>query len=671
MRSIRLDIEDATGTVHSYGDDALLATSESTAESISVSERTVRMADVTMWVRDPGGFMTFGSVLDVPGGASYRARLVLYGDAGERTLISGVVRSEDLEYEDHRDAWKVTLIDRAADEVWSALSAVWVDEIAWRSDQEFGAVPPQLSRTDVDLYYRFGNDGKTAKIQTYTDYPFYDLLSVVEMCLAEAATSWTVPDHAVEHKMRLSGDTVTVTATPHVAGTGFLGLPAWTAERFITNVLAYAGWWLRATYSAWPGEAIAVELATSRFESGTPTPIDDSALSRSGQTWRMRVEERSDYALQLGDGAGRASVNPHDEFDLTGSDAADRLGAPPPAFATYASPSWSVEPACIDPNGDLTDRRSPQDEDIQQIEFQIPDVVVEGETSEAVGSSTRTRVYGVPLHPDVQEPGPVPGRDRTNLEFPLADPDGSRLRRSSDPYRITGRCSPDTSVLLVETLDVGGETKVEHHSILSSPAASQHPVVSSSWAAQMIEGHRLLGSDRHILEGAYRLDDQDIHGVGTSEMVEAQGASWAVINHRFDTVTAASDIVAIRPILDDLQADYPTLPSTLSAWRILRLTVDIYRWMDGEDERDYIVVWWEPPPADEALALDYEAEFKDLTESSPTWQPYFTTYTTAYIQPHIVGGPSPAEYNFTVRVRPRTHDGQTGEWESVNAFKTF
>lgn len=647
-----LKIHDGSETFE-YTDVRLLE--QDMAVETRVQDRQIELSDVLLEVgpRPDGTSTLIGetSLEALPIDQRYRA---LLEDGAGNTVLDGAIRTEDISWSDGLQTFSVRLFDRAPREVWETLEKEFVDMLALVEFVENSTTPSELRSVEIDTYFEVEEGGAATDVQLEPGVTWHHLRSVAKMVLSKTVDSYNLPDPLWTHEYKTTGGTVTEDADPLLLGRGYKGLPTFDCRSFFEQLLDLCGLWLDAEYASFPS----TDLDVSFVDATAPDPgpsIDGVELADAHDRKPTRQVE---YALQYAGDVAEPSPDRTEVDYETFESTSPVHPAPPPSYGTLAPRLWRAEEVCVEDLLPVTykDPRSPDLEDVRQVEFRLANVVVDSTETRTVAGTDRDYTWGLP-HVEMT---PVNGWDRLD----------SNLNRSGfGDFRLVGNCDGPHAVLASRfDPDVSRtDHAVEWGSELASPGTDQFSRVNASWARVPYEKHDLLSLPYYELAGNYRLSA--VTDFGVLDDIDAEGASWALWERERDLQTDSDEIVLRRPVPGtDAPAALPSLPDDpATVWRVLRLTPVVrYLTVDQGDE-DWLIVHWEPPFTQEARTWAYEIEVKD--SNGDEWdQGVWTSLATRHATGHSERlGLTSGDYDLSIRVRPVAPDGTTGVWESRNA----
>jgi len=429
--------------IDSYSDLNVTITGTSETKDSPLSEISIYWGDSTNQTASPGSQLTH----TYPTGGTYTIRLVVTAENGatavaskDVTLQSGTSGGGDggggsiLTFPDYFPDFQGSLIDTDGDgDLNLSLSAENVegaDTYEWVVTDailvESGRVNLNKTYTGTSVF----NDGFDKSIKevnykltvsnsntsetrfgvakrTLGQFPRSRTLSQVALTSqskgASETSSWPEPMFQLTYDR--ADQQVQQGFTPFCGGGGWLGLPAWTVDRFVEEVLKFAGWRVRVEYASFPSKEVTLTFYRQEWPPvADQVPIDDTSLDDGSG---VVLERQGTWSLSLRH--GESDHKPAPKAFGENSDEFPELiepGSPPPWMFTAPS-RWDANLRTPRSRIDAVDDIEPLDIEREvESELQLPAM-----QKVAVPSTYQNGdqlVIGVPIHPN-PNPGPGPG----------------------------------------------------------------------------------------------------------------------------------------------------------------------------------------------------------------------------------------------------------------------
>lgn len=531
MRDLRLRV-DVDGEVYTYTNADILTEAAVIEERIDDIE--IELADVELVVTS---FLDVDDPLALEAGQTYRALLdTQEGDV----LLDGAIRTDDVDWDDRTKTWRVVVTNAAQQEFWASLQA-YADDVAKSYYIDQGIDPPGLvSRTLATIY----PEGDPVFTLREVDYLWYDATSVLEMLLLDAGMAYTLPQKAptlYTYEYETEAGTIERESAPIVTGSGYGNVPHWTGERYVEQLARYAGWRIRVEYGQWPSAALDVSFIPARWPDAGPS-IDDRETSDAHGLFVEGVGR--DYALQMGE-IERTTGDPA-EYELA-------LGEPlavavPPGYASYAPDRWDVEPHRLDDELEQTfvDPRAPRNAELEQVDFQVAAVVVEGSEVDARVDHDAEVVYGKPYIEQDRSGGAIGTRRTWSGVQQIASTFGSAPLASMD--------GDDDRVVLAEPYTTAGaEQRVEYAQVIEPDLYSGGTGGTQDWSDDL----RALATSADTASGGQTGEDTDNND---AVLIVA------------DTIPSGEDLIAIEV---DYQVSEVVDPPGEDGGSVVEASIDI------------------------------------------------------------------------------------------------
>lgn len=606
------------GTDYTYTDVELLQRGADVVRR--VSDLKIELDAISLWVgRGSGSASEVAGYTDpvaLPSGNRHRARLARI-DTNE-TVLNGALVTDDLEYEQRLDAWKVTLLNQAPRQFWDTLESKFFGDISQTAIENRVV---KTWRRDEDNAFENPGEPEFRK-STVFGYRFMDVLDEI---FRQLGFSRSLPP-----KLYAEPDGTFQSGTDNV----WVSIPRWRLSTCIEQLCGFAGFRIVPQYESFPDTSLHVDLEPTTY--GQPSvPAIDADLLAEGV--RLRTREAEWEALQYANPVAEASPNPleygiiDETSDKSSYDTSFKMQtfATPPAWAMHGSAHWRADPAFrpgkLRPVADPRSFRS----EVEDLRLSAPPVIPD--TSTALGKAGRL------LLPDTAFSG-----------FVSYDPNGriDQPKEDEKAYIFSVIADPNSS----DYLGLWGEV---------DESAYDGGVHATHWVR---DAHRQQRQRREVireLRGEYHTGAD--FAVGTRDGVEVEGKKWVVEEQRHAFEDDVNDLQLRRPATDTDRV-LPTVANT-TVWAVMRLEAKIVTINRGNGKEDWLLAHWERTATESCREYKYDVRYEDESDNQVSTEVFATAFT---YQLASAGNGGQSYSDKTVEVRP-VADSATGVYESVTA----
>jgi len=238
---------------------------------------------------------------------------------------------------------------------------------------------------DEIIVYSGGGGGGGPLSKSYTSEPN-----------SGSTSYWPEPMFEVSYDR--ADQEVQVDFTPFVSGTGWGGLPGWTVDLFIQEILKYTGWRLRVQYRSFPSRTIFLTFTRQDWDGPERiTSIDDTEQEggsgerpgRKRPSWNLKMKGDLESAPEIG------------TCPLTPFDGPIQTQQPPP-WALESPTAWNAVESSTEPETDgdrygevtVNDPRKIKSAETVESEFRLPSMFrpITNVTDDSLSA-------GWPIHP--------------------------------------------------------------------------------------------------------------------------------------------------------------------------------------------------------------------------------------------------------------------------------